>query len=59
MALNILLTQEDRRQWESCFKSLTQPFFQVSEDLVIVFPGIPYTNYHFTSDEVQSPHRLW
>ncbi|XP_029898687.1 E3 ubiquitin-protein ligase rnf213-alpha-like isoform X1 [Aquila chrysaetos chrysaetos] len=27
-ALNILLRQEDRRQWETCFKTLTQPFFQ-------------------------------
>ncbi|KAM6439343.1 E3 ubiquitin-protein ligase rnf213-alpha-like isoform 2-T2 [Rhynochetos jubatus] len=28
IALNILRTQEDRRQWETCFKTLTQPFFQ-------------------------------
>nr|XP_009926083.1 PREDICTED: E3 ubiquitin-protein ligase RNF213-like [Haliaeetus albicilla] len=30
-ALNILLRQEDRRQWETCFKTLTQPFFQALE----------------------------
>lgn len=58
-ALNILLRQEDRRQWETCFKTLTQPFFQVCKGLVTVFPGIPHTNYHFARDEVQSPHGLW
>ncbi|KAM6211439.1 E3 ubiquitin-protein ligase rnf213-alpha-like [Sarcoramphus papa] len=31
MALNILPRQEDRRQWETCFKTLTQPFFQALE----------------------------
>ncbi|XP_074996114.1 E3 ubiquitin-protein ligase rnf213-alpha-like isoform X2 [Calonectris borealis] len=31
MALNILLRQEDRRQWETCFRTLTQPFFQALE----------------------------
>ncbi|XP_065534706.1 E3 ubiquitin-protein ligase RNF213-like isoform X4 [Lathamus discolor] len=28
MNWNILLSQEDRRQWETCFKTLTQPFFK-------------------------------
>ncbi|KAM4682179.1 E3 ubiquitin-protein ligase rnf213-alpha-like isoform 3-T3 [Amazona ochrocephala] len=28
MDWNILLSQEDRRQWETCFKTLTQPFFK-------------------------------
>ncbi|KAM9245412.1 E3 ubiquitin-protein ligase rnf213-alpha-like [Leptosomus discolor] len=28
VTLDILLRQEDRRQWEACFKTLTQPFFQ-------------------------------
>ncbi|KAM6093566.1 E3 ubiquitin-protein ligase rnf213-alpha-like [Chlamydotis macqueenii] len=31
MTLNILHSQEDRRQWETCFKILTQPFFQALE----------------------------
>ncbi|XP_074938739.1 E3 ubiquitin-protein ligase rnf213-alpha-like isoform X2 [Phalacrocorax aristotelis] len=31
MTLNILLRQEERRQWETCFKTLTQPFFQALE----------------------------
>ncbi|XP_074672203.1 E3 ubiquitin-protein ligase rnf213-alpha-like isoform X1 [Strix aluco] len=31
MVLNILLRQEDRRQWETCFKTLTQSFFQAWE----------------------------
>ncbi|XP_026713188.1 E3 ubiquitin-protein ligase rnf213-alpha-like [Athene cunicularia] len=31
MVLNNLLRQEDRRQWETCFKTLTRPFFQALE----------------------------
>ncbi|PKU43384.1 hypothetical protein llap_6310 [Limosa lapponica baueri] len=31
MAPDILPRQEDRRQWETCFKTLTQPFFQALE----------------------------
>ncbi|KAM9300337.1 E3 ubiquitin-protein ligase rnf213-alpha-like [Morus bassanus] len=31
MALNTLLKQEDQRQWETCFKTLTQLFFQALE----------------------------
>ncbi|XP_032847063.2 E3 ubiquitin-protein ligase rnf213-alpha-like [Tyto alba] len=31
IALNILLRQEDQKQWETCFKNLTQPFFQALE----------------------------
>ncbi|XP_056183966.1 E3 ubiquitin-protein ligase rnf213-alpha-like isoform X3 [Falco biarmicus] len=31
MAFDILLRQEDRRKWETCFKTLTQPFFQAWE----------------------------
>ncbi|XP_074426105.1 E3 ubiquitin-protein ligase rnf213-alpha-like isoform X2 [Larus michahellis] len=31
MSLDILPRQEDQKQWETCFKTLTQPFFQALE----------------------------
>lgn len=40
MDWNILLSQEDRRQWETCFKTLTQAFFKVRKGLVAVCCGL-------------------